>query len=74
MKLWVAAKVCEVESKVQIEAIINRKSCVEIQTNSIGGADVLGPTEAVGARGGDGVAGVGGICKGAGASAIGTRL
>ena len=74
MKVWVAAKVYEVASKVHTEAIINRKSCVEIRTNSIGGADVLGPTGAVEARGGDGVAGVGGICTKAGVGATGTKL
>ena len=74
MKVWAVAKVYEVLSKVHTEDIINRKSCVEIRTNSIGGADVLGPTRAVKAQGGDEVVGVGGICTRAGAGATGTRL
>ena len=74
MTVCATTKVCEVATKVQIEAIITRKFYAEIRANSISGADVLGPVGAVGTRGGDGAVGACGICMGAGAGADGTGM
>ena len=74
MTVWETAKVYEVVAKVRTEAIIAIKFYAEMWTNSISGADVLGPTRAVGARGGDEAARAGDICTGVGASADCTGL
>ena len=44
MTVWAIAKACDVTAKFQIEAMIARKSCVEMWMNSTGCADVLGPS------------------------------
>ena len=53
--VWAAAKDADVPEKVQIASIIARKSRVGMKICCTGGADVLGPIEAVGAGGFGGV-------------------
>ena len=44
MTVWAAIKVYEVATKVWTEAIITRKSSVEMWINSTSGANVMAPT------------------------------
>ena len=49
--IWAAVKDAEVVEKVRTASIIVRKSRAYMGMCCGGGADVLGPTDAVGARG-----------------------
>ena len=49
--VWAASKDVDVVEKVRIASIIARKSRVDMEICYGGGADVLGPTDAVGAEG-----------------------
>ena len=49
--VWATTKDADVVEKVRTASIIVRKSRVNMEICCGGGADVLGPTEAVGARG-----------------------
>ena len=49
--VWAAIKDVDVAEKVRTASIIARKSQVDMEICCGGGADVLGPTEAVGAGG-----------------------
>ena len=49
--VWAAAKDVDVAEKVQTASMIARKSQVVMEICCDGGADVLGPTNAVGAGG-----------------------
>ena len=49
--VWAAAKDVDVAEKVRTASIIVRKSRVDMEICCGGGTDVLGPTDAVGARG-----------------------
>ena len=49
--VWASAKDVDVAEKVRIASIIARKSRVDIEIYCGGGADVLGPSDAVGAGG-----------------------
>ena len=53
--VWEAAKDADVDEKVRTASIIVRKSRVDIEIFCGGGADVLGPFDAVGAGGIEGV-------------------
>ena len=53
--VWAAANNADVAKKVQIASIIARKSRVDMEICCGGGADVLGPSDAVGAGGTGGV-------------------
>ena len=49
--VWAAAKDANVVEKVRTTSIIARKSRVDMEICYTGGADVLGPTDVVGAGG-----------------------
>ena len=49
--VWAASKDVDVVEKVRIASIIARKSRLDMEICYGGGADVLGPTDAVGAEG-----------------------
>ena len=53
--VWAAVKDADVAEKVRTASIIVRKSRVDMEICCGGGADVLGPTDAVGAGGTGGV-------------------
>ena len=63
--VWVAAKDVDVAEKVRTTSIIVRKSRVDMEICCGGGADVLGPTESVGAGGIGGEEDVGAVGNGA---------
>ena len=52
--VWAAAKDADVAEKVQTTSIIERNSRVDMEICCDGGVDVLGPSNAVGARGTEG--------------------
>ena len=49
--VWAATKDVDVAEKVRITSIIVRKSRVDMEICCGGGVDVLGPTDAIGAKG-----------------------
>ena len=49
--IWAAANDADVAKKVRIASIIARKFLVDMEICCSGGADVLGPSDAVGAGG-----------------------
>ena len=57
--LWAAAKDADMDEKVRTASIIVRKSRVDMEICCGGGADVLGPIDAVGAGGTRGAEDVG---------------
>ena len=62
--VWVAAKDVDVAEKVQTASIIVRKSRVDMEICCGGGADVLGPTDTVGAGGTEGAEDAGNVGNG----------
>ena len=62
--VWAVAKDADVVEKVRIASIIVRKSRVEMEICCCGGADVLGPFDAIGTAGTGGAEDVGDVGNG----------
>ena len=63
--VWAAAKDGDMAEKVRTASIIARKSLVDMEICCGGGADVLGPSDAVGAGGTGGAGDAGDVGNGA---------
>ena len=63
--VWAAAKDVEVAEKVRTASIIVRKSLADMEICCSGGADVLGPTDALGVGGIGGAEDAGDVGNGA---------
>ena len=62
--VWATEKDADMVEKVRTASIIMRKSLVDMETCCDGGVDVLGPTDAVGARGTGGAEDAGDVGNG----------